>query len=239
MPRRSFKKKRFKKRTYSTKRRRAARIARARRRRRSYQTKLLRGPVNQTAVAKLRYCQNVTITASAGLMKYQQFRANGLYDPDYTGIGHQPMGFDELMAQYNHYTCIGSKINVCYSGGTNPYLAAIALYAGSGDVTVVPSEVKERQRTVWKFVPQNGGDRPYPVILRKKFSAKKFFHVKAIVGESQYKGTSTANPIEEAFFAVYAGPDDEGGSTDVGPVIISVTIEYIVIFSEPKVMGQS
>lgn len=239
MPRRSFKPKRFRKRTYSTKSRRAARVARARRGRRRYQTKLLRGPVNPTCVAKLRYCTNVTISPTAGLMKYHQFRANDLYDPDVTGTGHQPMGFDEIMVNYNHFTVVGSKLNAQFNGGTVGYLAAIALYSGVSDTTLVPSEVKERQRTKWRFIPNNGGDRPTRVSLTKKFSAKKYFHVKAIIGESQYKGTNSGSPTEQAYFTVYAGPDDDGGTTNIGSVSVSITIEYIAVFSEPKAIGQS
>lgn len=33
----------------------------------------------------------------------QRYNLNSLYDPDYTGSGHQPYGFDQIMATYNKY----------------------------------------------------------------------------------------------------------------------------------------
>jgi hypothetical protein len=234
MPR-SFKKRKFRKRTRGSRKGRSARLA-GKRRRRYGQTRLLRGPVNKTAVAKLRYCESVAITPTAGSCFTYTFRANDVYDPNQTGTGHQPMGFDQIMSNYQHFTVIGSKITATFIGGTTEYLAAISTNSSSSDSSNSASEIKERQRTVWKVVPTNVGG-PGTRTLSKRFSSKKFFHVKALVGESQYKGSASNSPAEQAFFYVYAGSDD--GSTTVGTIKVSVTIEYIVVFSEPKSMGQS
>lgn len=235
MPR-SFKKRVFKRRRYSSKGRRAARIARARRRRRSYQTKLLRGPVNTTCVAKLAYCTATTLTPSAGLQAAYVMNANSLYDPDRTGTGHQPMGFDEIMANYNHFTVIGSKITVDFIGANEDFLAAIYLSGNLSDGSTNAEEVKERRRTRYKLVTSTTENHGRCRIVHK-FSAKKFFHVKAIVGESQYRGSATNSPAEEAYFYIQAGPDDQ--SATVGTIKLSIRIEYLTVFSEPKSIGQS
>ena len=41
-----------------------------------------------------------------------QFVANGAFDPNLTGVGHQPRGFDQFMAGYETFTVTGSKISV-------------------------------------------------------------------------------------------------------------------------------
>lgn len=63
---------------------------------------------------KLHYCDVVQLAASAGNPGIYQFRMNSLFDPDYTGVGHQPQWFDQLSAVYNFYKVLGSKITVTF-----------------------------------------------------------------------------------------------------------------------------
>ena len=68
-------------------------------------------------VARLKYCDFVTLNATASgsaVPLIHHFRANSLYDPDQSSSGHQPRGFDELAAIYDHYCVIGSKIKVSF-----------------------------------------------------------------------------------------------------------------------------
>lgn len=236
MPR-QYKARRFLRRKRTKKRSRSA-IWRARMRRRSNrgQTRLLRGPVNTTAVAKLNYCDSISLTPVAGGLSTWKFRANSLYDPDLTATGHQPMGFDNLMANYQHFTVIGAKITVDFVGDAEDYLAAVHLNGSSTANYSNAQEIKERTRTVYKYVACKA-ETAGRCTLRHSFSAKKFFHVKAIVGESQYKGTESGNPTEEAYWYVTAAADN--GAATIGTVKGSVRIEYIAVFSEPKSIGQS
>lgn len=70
-----------------------------------------RGPVNLTVLGdpfpirmrtRLRYAQTNSLTAgSTGLFGTERvFRLNSLYDPDLTGVGHQPYGYDTLATLY-------------------------------------------------------------------------------------------------------------------------------------------
>ena len=46
-------------------------------------------------------------------------RLNSLFDPNLSGLGHQPRGFDQLMAVYEKYTVVAAKITVCYVSNTH------------------------------------------------------------------------------------------------------------------------
>jgi len=50
----------------------------------------------------LRYTQEGTLAAAAATGT-QVFRANSCFDPDLTGVGAQPVGFDQWSAFYNRY----------------------------------------------------------------------------------------------------------------------------------------
>lgn len=59
-----------------------------------------------------RYCANQSVQSSTGVMANYVFSCNGMYDPDITGTGGQPLYFDQMTAIYNHYTVIGSKVTI-------------------------------------------------------------------------------------------------------------------------------
>jgi len=55
---------------------------------------------------QFKYCSKHTLYTDASTGGYgaeQSYRLNSLYDPDVTGGGHQPYGFDQVFALYNRY----------------------------------------------------------------------------------------------------------------------------------------
>jgi len=79
-------------------------------------------------VVRLKYNEVYTLTSTAGSIAKQVFRANSLFDPDFTNVGHQPMYYDQLSALYANYTVLGSKIRVLFS----PIADAISTTQPSG-----------------------------------------------------------------------------------------------------------
>lgn len=58
------------------------------------------------------------------------FRCNGMYDPNETGVGHQPRFFDEMSGFYDRYRVIGSKITCKFINLSNEP-AYIILHQGT------------------------------------------------------------------------------------------------------------
>ena len=67
---------------------------------------------------RLRYVQTFSLDAPGSGIATRYFRANGMFDPDASVGGHQPLYFDQYMAGYDHYTVIGSKIKVTPSNAS-------------------------------------------------------------------------------------------------------------------------
>lgn len=105
----------FKSRTGSVKRSRAY----ATRRRGRTRTRIPRtiNPFPQNKLATHMYADTVIMPAAAvaGGGQIYTFRANGMYDPDKTGTGHQPLYRDEMAAQYSAYTVLKAKISVSFA----------------------------------------------------------------------------------------------------------------------------
>lgn len=198
-------------------------------------------PLGYTQSARLRYVETITINPDVAMAGDYVFSANGLYDPNVTGIGHQPYGFDELMAMYSHYAVIGSKITVKLAGTqSSEYWAGICLrnsatsLAGSSLTNLL-----EAPGHNLRMIYQSGDAHlARGNSISCKFSAKKFFTAKtsAIVSDAQYNGSIDSRPTEQAYFHVILAP---AHTQDLVSQPITVIIDFYTIFSEPKTLPQS
>ncbi len=109
---------------------------------------------------KLPFTQTLTPgTTSAGLYTYQ-YRGNSGFDPDYTGVGLQPNGFDQWSQFYNMYVVLGSEIIVEFLAGT---AAAVEVVVVPAFNTTAPANTKEAAG--WRFArthvatPQGNGTK--------------------------------------------------------------------------------
>lgn len=199
---------------------------------------LKRSPVPTTFATKLVYSDLNTLSSTGGLAGVHVYSANGLYDPDITGIGHQPRGFDQLMALFDHYTVIGAKITIQIADSdataSQPFISSIALIDQSS-VAVDQNDYLESGYCV--FQAQSGSNIASVANLTMAVNPNKFLGRSAPLADSQLKGSSTSNPTEQCYFHVAAGPLVSGTTT--GTIAYVSKIEYSVVFSEPKVPSQS
>lgn len=214
---------------------------------------------------KLRFCMrhNLNVAAANDIAKIS-FLANSLTDPFVGGVNHQPRGFDEFMDVYRTYTVLGSKISVnfMYQGYNGPsqldndtdtFLiknfhqennganaaaltpVMVGIHKGVTDIVVQSSsQVMEQDRTIWKAMTVNDGSR----IVSTGMRASDFFGKDALVGAEGYTGSIGADVDNKIFYVVWAGR--ASGQTN-GTVYVTayVTIEYDVMFTEPKTLGES
>lgn len=76
---------------------------------------------NDQYTVRLSYADsfNMTIAGAGGGEEYL-FRTNSIYDPDYTGIGHQPLMRDLWASQYDYYTVLACHYHIeIYNGATD------------------------------------------------------------------------------------------------------------------------
>lgn len=192
-------------------------------------------------MVKLRYGGEArTIDPGAGILGFHVFSAGGMYDPDITGSGHQPRGFDELMDAFNHYLVIGAKITIsARAGSTSPAnlnTIGITLRPSSGIVSSV-TDYYEDLGSVWKQC--GGSSAEQTVILSKGYSPRKVYgaSVRTLMADDLKKGSQVSNPIDNQFWHVWVNPFD--GSSDTTAVVVRATIEYTAVMLEPVLIGQS
>lgn len=188
----------------------------------------------------LRYADTYDLTpASAGALAENVFKINSVFDPDDSGLGHQPLGFDEWAIIYNRYVVKGAKITAKFqcSGTTGlPILCGILLDNNNSLTTAVPSAMIENGRSAYCSIRDQINESISPT-MKKYFSAKKWFGVKDVNDNGNLKALTTSNPVSLAYAHVWAC--DATGTAVDDTIYATVVIDYIVEFSEPKDIAQS
>jgi len=187
---------------------------------------------------KIRTCQRYheTVQLNPGISGFAiyEFAANGMYDPNITGTGHQPSGFDQMMTLYNHYTVTKSIITVtpATTGSTNQQiLFGVRLNDTTGQLAGGLDSFLESRGVKYLMVGYPGAT-VMPVNMTVDMG--KFFGVpqQNLLGESQFRGSAVANPSELAIYQCFVGaavPSDDPPSTT-----LHVDITFECVFSEPK-----
>lgn len=183
-------------------------------------------------VALLRYSDTTTLTTTSGILQNYNIRANGCFDPNATGIGHQPMGWDQWTTAYNHYVVLGAKITCNWS------LNGTGTASNSVVGCYLADDVSTAYTTYGGFIESKRGTHRFCVVPRNtvkttsNYSAKKFFNVKDVKDNLDRIGAVvTADPSDQAFFICWAQPLDQ---TTTEVIRLVYTVEYLVSFSEPK-----
>lgn len=195
------------------------------------------GGLETSKMVHMRYADVILLNASATSTAHYTFSANGMYDPNVTGTGHQPNGFDQLMGFFNHYTVVDSTIRVAFAPTTGsnivPGFWDVLLTDDATLSVATPEDLMEsREGTGMAYLV--GSERGYigqSKAITRKFNAKRFFAKSSIVGDALYRGNASSNPTEQAFFTIVHA--DVFGN-DPAPTSFSVVIDYLAVLTEPK-----
>lgn len=185
-----------------------------------------------------RYSEAVALTSTFGSLETYRFRANSAFDPNYAGAGHQPMGFDQMALQYNHYVVVGSKISVKWmrTDFNTDMVAGVYLSDDTSTPYADYSGFIEARRGTHRTLGY-GQDGQTPTIV-SKYSAKKFFNITDVKDNFARLGSLvTASPTESAIFNIWVQNLDAAHASSASRFM--VTVDYIIDWSEPKDLTQS
>lgn len=184
-----------------------------------------------------RYCDQITLTSTAGVMATYQWKCNGMYDPNATGGGHQPLLFDQLTPLYNHYQVVGSKMKIRIVPHTsNTVTSNFACFVNDDTAfenTGIDGTAEQVGATATLIGTVAGGNRPITKTLF--WSSKKYFGTKELEN-SRLQGTSSTDPTELSFYSLCLQAFDQTNSCQLQ---IFVEIDYTAIWTELKDVDQS
>lgn len=215
----------------------------------------------QSMKTRLRYTERFEFTPTSTSVQQQRFMGNGIYDPNVTGTGHQPRGFDEFMNVYQKFTVVASQCTVQFmyegydgpslidatghltqnrsSSDNVPALTPVACGLHKGHEALAAGtyvQQMEKDRTQWGFVTGAGGE---VCTLIGKGSTKEMFGKEFVIGAEGYIGDDNSDPDQAWFWEVWAGRISDDYPQEQVKVVCNAILQYDVVFTEPKTLSES
>lgn len=218
------------------------RRGRGRRIRRSKYSKIGRLTVRNTAnvgfpdrmIVKMPYYEDFTLinASPAGANANYYWNLNSIWDPNRSGVGHNPSGYANYSAMYNRYRVIGVKARVTYTAVQVPGGATVGpvrcyIYAGNETVQGGSYEQLEQPHTKQALLVP-GGNRS-AVTLTSYYAIPRLAGVTSThyKGSDRYQAQFGASPSE--VIPLTAGAHAMASGANLTPAIsCSVNLTYLV-----------
>lgn len=161
---------------------------------------------------------------------------NGMYDPDSTGTGHQPRGFDQLMAFYDHYVVTGVSLKAQFFN-TSSSVASIAFVCPRDSYTASANFTDYGESSLTRTV-QLGveGTSASTKTIVYDLDVGRFLGRRDPLSDPELKGSTAANPTENVFFHIGAITPD---LFTASAVLLTATLTFNCVLIEPKMVAAS
>jgi len=195
-------------------------------------------PVCKLQRGQLYYEYQQSVTAAAGAPNTRFFSANDVFDPDVSGAGHQPIGYDQMMLFYEHFAVFSSHITIRAVGLTSGDLACIGVYLAPDAVALTdPHQIIENGLIHSRLVEAK--EVPKAVTLSLGCDVAKYFgkrRPRDIMDDEKLTGAVSTSPAEGVYFAVVGWC---ATAAVTWTVKYDVCISYDVMYFEPRKLASS
>ncbi len=178
----------------------------------------------------LTYVDQFVLNSTTTSTDNYVFRANSLFDPNYTGSGHQPLGYDQWTTFYNNWVVTKCSVKLTM---TPPNLSTgtpqinnqlVAIVPRRNDPTAISDVMTalEQPYTRWAMVVGYAK----PPTLSMTIDCPKFFGVSRNVYSSsiEYSGAIGGNPTQTLYIVICAGSTAQSINN---PDPVYVTAEFL------------
>jgi len=182
-------------------------------------------------VKRLRYSGSASLTSTAGAVATYVLRANDLFDPDFTGTGHQPMGFDPLMLWYNHFCVVEAKLVVTFRNTSANFGTCCVRYDGASTPITVIDRIIELGGAVFDDLGYLSSTNDIKQLtLRMDIAKLQGVSRKAITADPSLRGDAATSPTEVTYFHIQTWSSLAGNTG----IEIDFVLEQLAHFMEPR-----
>lgn len=189
----------------------------------------------------LTYSDRISISNTVGVFNIYTFAGNGLFDPNVSGVGQQPLGYDQLSTLYRQYRVLGSAIEATplSTGTTNPTTMFRACVVPSTTASgYTDYDAASSQPYCTKSVAVNAvfgiAQRPF----RNKMETDLILGVdkEAMISRTDLAALNTANPSDLWYWNILQQPIDNSATSSC---YWDVRIAYLVDFFDRNLISMS
>lgn len=202
--------------------------------------------ITDQVFVKLKYRTQQKLNAT-GIYDSWIVSGNNMYDPDFTGVGHQPTGFDQYSAFFNKYLVYGCKIKVTMQNnltGTmvNAYIVPSDSGAPTwlGDGNYDPNDQPNTKQAILQGYSINPARSS--CVLKHYMTTKKIWEDTQL-DPNDYGAVTTTSPSKLWYFIIYNTVYQfNGGGTATSvtfATILDVKMTYYAKFFDRKFVIES
>lgn len=193
---------------------------------------LVPNPFRAKDIVKMKYCTQVNFNPALLNAASHIFRANSIFDPDFTGSGGQPYGHDQYQAIYTSYRVLKSTIRCTW--GPGGLAGQGGSHQGCGYTVALQPTTNDPTDSLYGACINGArttmaGNTDRPVNVFQSYDSKSIEYD----GQSADFGT---NPDNEVYFRCTRWSPN---GTDLNSIIAVIQIEYTVELTKPKYLGVS
>lgn len=193
-------------------------------------------PVPQTKMVKHRYSQFINIDPAIG-NSTAVFNLSHMHDPDFTGGGHQPYGYDTFNSLYKEYIVVGAKVTAtCVNNDISYPLVFCTQIRDSVTAELLDiNNMIEQGKSSYIILSDQQAQTPRKIFA--KYSAKSFWGVTDIKDDDDLKGRGSTAPVKQAY--CHISVQSLNTAVDPANTSVHVLVEYVAVWRTPELLAQS
>lgn len=178
----------------------------------------------------LRYVNTHIMTSTSGGIATLVYRMNGPFDPDATGVGHQPMYWDRYAAIYQSYRVLGSRLTAIMSPQTTVYSASasqpVIHFGINGSTSSTSLGTSGRNRMEQNdAISTMTNQQSTPIKLSFAYSPE--IKLGRPAGDDTVGAFVSTNPVTQYYAHVWANDESGAAATNM---VLKVEVEYTIEF---------
>jgi hypothetical protein len=199
-------------------------------------------PTPVVQMIQFPYVETVAMDPTSGTAASQLWNLTGLYDPNNTGTGHQPMGFDQWLGIfYNDYCVVEAYWDViCFSQSATATGQALIVHglADDSNVSLLPEKLSENP--TYTVTPLGSMGSAHDVVrFHGHLDIAKHFGItrQSLLSAADHRGNASAIPAQNVFLQVLVSANN--ASVNPENVVTWTKLRFLTVLSERQELPQS